>query len=163
MEFQLHPDSSRGAVRSVQWGRRGELWATAAAGVAAALVVSLWITVPLLAGRAVRARTQSDSRSDLVSARRSWRAGGAGRRGAGPRARGGRSVEPHRVSLRRARRKLAARPESGDGLLAGDAPRGSRAEASGTWPVSNAGGRCSRPRRPRTAARRPHALAAPGP
>ncbi len=74
MEFQLHPDSSRGAVRSVQWGRRGELWATAAAGIVAALAVSLWITVPVLAGRAARARTPSDSRSDLVSARRSWHA-----------------------------------------------------------------------------------------
>jgi murein DD-endopeptidase MepM/ murein hydrolase activator NlpD len=73
MEFQLHPDSSRGAVRSVQWGRRGELWATAAAGVAAALAVSLWITVPVLAGRAVRAHAQSDSRPDLLTARQAWR------------------------------------------------------------------------------------------
>jgi murein DD-endopeptidase MepM/ murein hydrolase activator NlpD len=76
MEFQLHPDSSRGPVRSVQWGRRGELWATAAAGMAAALAVSLWITVPILAARsvrAIRAHAQSDTRSDLVTARREWR------------------------------------------------------------------------------------------
>jgi murein DD-endopeptidase MepM/ murein hydrolase activator NlpD len=76
MEFQLHPASSRGTVRSIQWGRRGELWAAAAAGVAAAMAVSLWITVPVLAARslrAIRARAQSDTRSDLVTARREWR------------------------------------------------------------------------------------------
>jgi len=75
MEFQLHPASSRGTVRSIQWGRRGELWAAAAAGVAAAMAVSLWITVPVLAARslrAIRARAQSDTRSDLT-ARREWR------------------------------------------------------------------------------------------
>jgi murein DD-endopeptidase MepM/ murein hydrolase activator NlpD len=73
LEFQLHPYSSRGAVRSVQWGVRGERWATAAAGVATALALSLWITVPILAFRGIRARAQTESQPQLLSARREWR------------------------------------------------------------------------------------------
>jgi murein DD-endopeptidase MepM/ murein hydrolase activator NlpD len=77
MEFQLHPDSSRGAVRSIQLGRRGELWAIAAAGFAAALALSLWVTVPVLAARGIRARAQSESQPQLLTARREWRELGA--------------------------------------------------------------------------------------
>jgi murein DD-endopeptidase MepM/ murein hydrolase activator NlpD len=55
MEFQLHPASRRGAVRSLVLGDRGERAAVAAAGLAAFLAVSVWVTVPSVARRAVRA------------------------------------------------------------------------------------------------------------
>lgn len=73
MEFQLHPYSSRGAVRCIAWGARGERWATVAAGVAAALAVSLWITVPTLASRRERARLESALHPQLPAIRKEWR------------------------------------------------------------------------------------------
>ncbi|HTY43611.1 MAG TPA: M23 family metallopeptidase [Thermoanaerobaculia bacterium] len=55
MEFQFHPASRRGSVRAVALGDRGERAALAAAAVAAAFSVSLWVTVPTVARRALRA------------------------------------------------------------------------------------------------------------
>ena len=60
MEFQFHPASRRGAVRSVVLGAAGERAAIAAAGLASVLALSLWITVPAVLSRAARAR-ESDS------------------------------------------------------------------------------------------------------
>ncbi len=59
MEFQFHPASRRGAVRSLVLGDRGEKAALAAAGMCALLAVSLWITVPTVARRSVRAEHSS--------------------------------------------------------------------------------------------------------
>lgn len=56
MEFQFHPASRRGAVRSVVLGERGERAAIAAAGLVSVMAVSLWITVPAVLSRSVRAR-----------------------------------------------------------------------------------------------------------
>ena len=55
MEFQFHPASRRGAVRSLVLGERGEKTALAAVGLAALLAVSLWVTVPVVARRTLRA------------------------------------------------------------------------------------------------------------
>lgn len=55
MEFQFHPASRRGAVRSLVLGRRGENLAVAATGLAALAALSLWGTVPIVASRAGRA------------------------------------------------------------------------------------------------------------
>ncbi len=60
MEFQLHPASRQGAVRTLVLGERGERAAIASAGLVCLLAVSLWITVPAVASRAVRAQ-HSDS------------------------------------------------------------------------------------------------------
>ena len=46
VEFQFHPASRQAAVRTVVLGPRGERVAIAAAGLAALLAVSPWITVP---------------------------------------------------------------------------------------------------------------------
>lgn len=73
MEFQLHPYSSRGEVRSIAWGARGERWATVAAGVAAALAVSLWITVPTLTSLRERARLESAFHPQLPAIRQERR------------------------------------------------------------------------------------------
>ena len=54
MEFQFHPASRRGAVRSLTLGERGEKWATLLAGGAALCALSLWITVPAAVARALR-------------------------------------------------------------------------------------------------------------
>ena len=67
MEFQFHPASRREAVRSVVLGERGERAAIAAAGVVSVLAVSLWITVPAVLHRAVRAR-QSASIAETTAA-----------------------------------------------------------------------------------------------
>lgn len=72
MEFQLHPASPRGAVRRFAWNARGERWAAAAAGVAAALALSLFVTVPVLARRALWARRGSGATPRLAVARRGW-------------------------------------------------------------------------------------------
>jgi murein DD-endopeptidase MepM/ murein hydrolase activator NlpD len=55
VEFQFHPASRRGAVRSLVLGERGEWAAVLAAGLAALCAVSLWVTVPIVARRAGRA------------------------------------------------------------------------------------------------------------
>lgn len=73
LEFQLHPASSRGAVRRFAWNARGERWATAAAGAAAALAVSLWVTVPVSLHRAERAREEAEIPPRLAGMRQQWR------------------------------------------------------------------------------------------
>jgi murein DD-endopeptidase MepM/ murein hydrolase activator NlpD len=70
VEFQLHPASPRGAVRRFAWYARGERIATAAAGLAAALAVSLWVTVPTLARRALRGQSQAAIHAELAGNRR---------------------------------------------------------------------------------------------
>jgi murein DD-endopeptidase MepM/ murein hydrolase activator NlpD len=55
VEFQFHPASRRGAVRSLVLGEKGEKRACVAAGLGALLAVSLWVTVPTVVRRAVRA------------------------------------------------------------------------------------------------------------
>ena len=55
MELQFHPASGRGAVRTVTVGERREGFVLAAAGLGAALAVSLWVTVPFVCRRAGRA------------------------------------------------------------------------------------------------------------
>lgn len=55
MEFQFHPASRRGAVRTFVLGERGEKAALAATALAALSAVSLWVTVPAVARRALRA------------------------------------------------------------------------------------------------------------
>lgn len=73
MEFQLHPASPRGAVRRFAWNARGERIATAAAGLAAALAVSLWITVPTLARRELRDQSEAAIHGELADHRRARR------------------------------------------------------------------------------------------
>jgi murein DD-endopeptidase MepM/ murein hydrolase activator NlpD len=55
VEFQFHPASRQGAVRTFVFGDRGASAVLAAAGLSALLAVSLWITVPTVARRIVRA------------------------------------------------------------------------------------------------------------
>ena len=54
MEFQFHPASRRGAVRSFTLADRGGRWAVVLAGGAAFFALSLWITVPTAVARALR-------------------------------------------------------------------------------------------------------------
>ncbi len=66
MEFQFHPASRSAAVRSLVFGARGEKLAILLAGAAALAAVSLWVTVPAVAARAVmegsaRAKTEESS------------------------------------------------------------------------------------------------------
>jgi len=56
VELQFHPASGRGAVRTLAPGRRAEGLVIAAAGLGAALAVSMWLTVPLVCRRAGRAQ-----------------------------------------------------------------------------------------------------------
>ncbi len=54
MEFQFHPASPRGRVRSFALGERGERAAAALAGLACLAAVSLWVTVPAAVRRQLR-------------------------------------------------------------------------------------------------------------
>ncbi len=54
MEFQFHPASRQGKVRSLVLDRKGERALVAAAGVASLLSLSLWLTVPTYARRSMR-------------------------------------------------------------------------------------------------------------
>jgi murein DD-endopeptidase MepM/ murein hydrolase activator NlpD len=67
VEFQFHPASRREAVRSVVLGQRGERAVIAAAGLVSVLALSLWITVPAVLSRAVRAQ-QSASIAETTAA-----------------------------------------------------------------------------------------------
>lgn len=55
MEFQFHPASGRGSVRSLGLGDRAEWILLAATGLGVVLSLSLWVTVPTVARRALRA------------------------------------------------------------------------------------------------------------
>ena len=68
MEFQLHPAARSGAVRCFAWSARGERWAAAVAGALAALCLSLWFTVPVLASRGAGAIEESSARLRLSQA-----------------------------------------------------------------------------------------------
>jgi murein DD-endopeptidase MepM/ murein hydrolase activator NlpD len=70
MEFQLHPASRKGAVRTLVLGPRGEKLALFAAGLAALLAVSLWITVPAVAGRALQIQVRQSQEGELAEAHR---------------------------------------------------------------------------------------------
>jgi murein DD-endopeptidase MepM/ murein hydrolase activator NlpD len=70
MEFQLHPASRKGAVRTLVLGPRGEKLALLAAVLAALLAVSLWITVPAVAGRALRGQVRQSLEGELAAARK---------------------------------------------------------------------------------------------
>ncbi|HEY1434362.1 MAG TPA: M23 family metallopeptidase [Thermoanaerobaculia bacterium] len=67
MEFQFHPASRRGPVRTFVLGDRGEKAALAATGLAALAAVSLWFTVPTVARRAGRAE-RSEAIADTSAA-----------------------------------------------------------------------------------------------
>ena len=67
MEFQFHPASRSGAVRSLSFGARGEKAVILLTGAAAIAAVSLWVTVPAVAGRAL-ASASADARSTEISA-----------------------------------------------------------------------------------------------
>lgn len=54
MEFQFHPASRRGAVRSLVLGDRGEKAVIVVAGAAALAALSLWVTVPAAAARSLQ-------------------------------------------------------------------------------------------------------------
>ncbi|HTR04223.1 MAG TPA: M23 family metallopeptidase [Thermoanaerobaculia bacterium] len=70
MEFQFHPASRRGSVRTVALGDRGERAALTVTAIAAALSVSLWVTVPTVARRALRAEgSEALARSSAVVAK----------------------------------------------------------------------------------------------
>ncbi|MEP6995397.1 MAG: M23 family metallopeptidase [Acidobacteriota bacterium] len=73
MEFQLHPASPRGEVRRFALGTRRETAVTVAAGLAALLAVSLWVTVPALVSRTLRVRAETRVDSELAIARRERR------------------------------------------------------------------------------------------
>lgn len=72
MEFQFHPASRQDAVRSVVLGETGERAAIAAAGLGSVLALSLWITVPAVLSRVVRAQ-QSASIAEATAAVRKSR------------------------------------------------------------------------------------------
>lgn len=73
MEFQFHPASRQAAVRTVVLGERGERVAIAAAGLAALLAVSLWITVPAVASRAMRAEHSASIADTTASVQKAYR------------------------------------------------------------------------------------------
>ena len=73
MEFQFHPASRRGAVRSLGIGDRGEKVAIALAAVGALALLSLWITVPMAAVRALRRERSPSLERDVEEARRQQR------------------------------------------------------------------------------------------
>ncbi len=73
MEFQFHPASRQAAVRTVVLGERGERIAIAAAGLAALLAVSLWVTVPAVASRAVRAEHSVSIADTTASVQKAYR------------------------------------------------------------------------------------------
>jgi murein DD-endopeptidase MepM/ murein hydrolase activator NlpD len=70
MEFQLHPASRRGAVRTLVLSERGEWVAVVFAALAALAAVSLWATVPTAARRALRADASASLGTATTEARR---------------------------------------------------------------------------------------------
>jgi murein DD-endopeptidase MepM/ murein hydrolase activator NlpD len=58
LEFQFHPASGSGAVRSLVLGDRGQKAAIVLAGAAALAAVSLWVTVPAVVGRALASESE---------------------------------------------------------------------------------------------------------
>jgi murein DD-endopeptidase MepM/ murein hydrolase activator NlpD len=73
LEFQFHPASRQGAVRTIALGERGERVAIAAAGLVSLLAVSLWVTVPAVASRMVRARHSASIVEATASVQKAYR------------------------------------------------------------------------------------------
>jgi murein DD-endopeptidase MepM/ murein hydrolase activator NlpD len=73
LEFQFHPASRQSAVRTVVLGERGERVAMVSAGLVALLSVSLWVTVPAVLTRAVRARRAASIVEVSASVRTAYR------------------------------------------------------------------------------------------
>ena len=71
MEFQFHPASGSGAVRSWKLRDRAQKAAILATGAAAIAAVSLWVTVPAVAMRAMRDRPLDAVEKDAAAARES--------------------------------------------------------------------------------------------
>ncbi len=72
MEFQFHPSSGSGAVRSLVLGDRGQKAAIASTAVAAIVALSMWVTVPAVAIRAVRDRPSDALVADSAAAREAF-------------------------------------------------------------------------------------------
>ncbi len=81
MEFQFHPASRRGAVRTIVLGERGEKAALILVGAAAVLALSLWVTVPIVAVRSLRSESAEAFTADSAAAAEDFR--NAARRVAG--------------------------------------------------------------------------------
>ncbi len=73
MEFQFHPASRQGAVRTVVLGERGERVAIGLAGLASLLALSLWVTVPAVAARAVRSQHAASIAEATASVLKAYR------------------------------------------------------------------------------------------
>src|SRR5262245_60132961 len=73
MEFQFHPASRRGHVRSLVLKRRGEKAAILLTAGAALALASLWITVPVAAVRSLRSDRAPSLDRDVEEARRDRR------------------------------------------------------------------------------------------
>jgi murein DD-endopeptidase MepM/ murein hydrolase activator NlpD len=69
MELQFHPASGSGTVRSWKLRDRAQKAAILATGAAAAAAVSLWITVPAMATRALRDKPSEALAAESASAR----------------------------------------------------------------------------------------------
>jgi murein DD-endopeptidase MepM/ murein hydrolase activator NlpD len=63
VEFQFHPTSGTGAVRSTKLGDRGQKAVIVSTGLAAIVALSMWVTVPAVAMRSLR-----DKPSDALAA-----------------------------------------------------------------------------------------------
>jgi murein DD-endopeptidase MepM/ murein hydrolase activator NlpD len=74
VEFQFHPASGSGAVRTLVLGERGEKAAVLLAGAAAGIALSLWVTVPAVAWRALRDETSAEAARDYAEAAEGFRA-----------------------------------------------------------------------------------------
>ena len=74
MELQFHPASGSGAVRRVVLSRRAEKPAILSVGAAALAAVSLWVTVPAVALRALREEPSAGLREDSSAARSEYAA-----------------------------------------------------------------------------------------
>jgi murein DD-endopeptidase MepM/ murein hydrolase activator NlpD len=73
MEFQFHPASRRGQVRSLALKSRGEKTVILLAAAAALALASLWVTVPIVAVRSLRRGQASSLERDVEEARRDRR------------------------------------------------------------------------------------------
>ena len=72
MELQFHPSSRPGAVRTLALGRGGEAAVLVAAGGAALVALSLWVTVPFVCLRAARAERSAEIADASAGVRKGW-------------------------------------------------------------------------------------------
>jgi|RhiMetdeSRZDD1v2_1073273.scaffolds.fasta_scaffold05933_15 murein DD-endopeptidase MepM/ murein hydrolase activator NlpD len=73
MEFQFHPASPRGQVRSLVLKSRGEKAVILVTAAAALALASLWVTVPIAAVRSLRRDRSASLAQDVEEARRDRR------------------------------------------------------------------------------------------